>query len=80
VHEELLERLVLVDGLRAGDAQARYPRLVARIRAREDRRRVVIVANGIFLNGKGRFEGNLLTILVESRRIECLTSGERTEW
>lgn len=79
VHEELLERLVLVDGLRAGDAQARYTRLVARIRARVDRRRVVIAANGIFLDGKGGFEGNLLTILVESRRMECLISGERTD-
>ena len=80
VHEELLKRLVLVDGLRASDSQARYTRLVARICARVNRRRVVIAVNVIFLDRKGGFEGNLRTILVESQWIECLISGERTDW
>jgi hypothetical protein len=72
VLEEFLERLVLVDNFGAGDTEARYPRLVACIRTRVDRRRVVIAANGIFLDGQGGFEDNLLIFLGDIRRIECL--------
>ena len=72
VLEKFLERLILVNGPRSGDAKARYPGPIACGRSRIYRRRVVTAANGIFLDGKGGFEGNLLTILVESRRIECL--------
>mmetsp|Transcript_33433 Transcript_33433/g.70272 ORF Transcript_33433/g.70272 Transcript_33433/m.70272 type:complete len:404 (-) Transcript_33433:316-1527(-) len=63
VLEELLEGLILVDGRGGGDAEGGYAGLVARGGAGVDGGGVVSAADGVLVEGEGRFVCHLLILL-----------------